>query len=93
MNVVKNFLQWNRKGKKLFPFQDVPFNTHRPTCGLDPRDCEMFPLKQVSYMPKFRLRQVSLYKAIKIKMTNVLFSATSQDGVGIGILNLGTLWK
>jgi len=80
------------QGKET-PFQKVPLNTHRPTCSLDPRDCQMFPLKQVSCMPKFRLRQVSLYKAIKIKMANVLFSATPQDVGGIGILSLGNLWK
>lgn len=43
INTVKNVLQWNRKGNKLFPFQVVPFNTH--TCSLDPRDSQMFPLK------------------------------------------------
>ena len=34
-----------------------------------------------------------VYKAIKIKMTNVLISATPQDVGGMGILSLGTLWK
>ena len=43
INTVKKFLQRNHKGKKLFPFQEVPFNTH--TCSSDPRDCQMFPLK------------------------------------------------
>jgi len=38
INTFRNFLQW-----KLLPFQEVPFNTH--TCSLDPRDCQMLPLK------------------------------------------------
>jgi len=37
-------------------------------------------------MLKFRLRQVSLYKAITMKMINVLFSATPQDVLGLEFL-------
>lgn len=70
INTVKNSLPWSCKGRKLFPFQEVPFNTH--TCSLDPRDCQIFLLKTGFLMPKFHLRQVQFYDAIKIKMTNVL---------------------
>jgi hypothetical protein len=55
IHTFKNFLAWNRKGKKLFPFQEVPFNTH--TCRSDPLTNisakNRFPNAQTSFKASF----------------------------------------